>query len=238
MHSWFSLIQDKFNAPYFIDTEIDEFLNAGQEAFINDIYWNELQPSLFSQETGKQVLTPIESTSKGTEIFSPLFVEDIPVTSDANGLISNSAIETALNTAVGDTGHEHMFTVLLLKSDPSLGVRKCRFVRHNDYGRFKDNVLKAASERNPIYRINRKGILVDPAGVSNFLITVIKKPIKLSIVNSVDCELPTPVHRDIVAYAAELAGIASRDQILMQGFPTALQGNGIPGTRPGSAPRQ
>ena len=35
MHDYFDLVQDKFNSPYFVDTEKDIFINQAQERFVN-----------------------------------------------------------------------------------------------------------------------------------------------------------------------------------------------------------
>lgn len=94
-----------------------------------------------------------------------------------------------------------------------------RFVRQNDYAKFKNNVFKKALASQPQYRISRNKLKFDPSGVNNYLITLVKEPVPVVFdaatpANNVDCELPPFTHDAIIAYAIEDATVATRDQAL------------------------
>lgn len=219
MHGWFDILQDKYNAPYFTDTEKDEFLNRAQINFVNDVIYTQMYPTLQQGERGPQVLSAIESTLSGSEVIKPLILEDLAVntqTPDWDVILNNN-----INTAVGaaaNAGDEFMH-ILSLETNGSVFTagRIVRFVRHNDYIRFKQNIFKAPSNTNPIWRLVRDGIKVEGATTlssqEDFLISVIKTPTDVAI-SGTDCELPDFTHDKIVAIALEFAGIATRDEAL------------------------
>lgn len=213
MRSWFDMIQDKFNSPYFTDLEFEEFINQGQMKFVNDNIFTNVIPSTAQVERGGQITNPAESTAQGMEVIRPLIVEDILISSSADGLITEAQINSGINTAIGDTNQKYMHLLSVSKVDGG-DDRLCRFVRHNDYIKFKTNSFKRPTARQPLYRLTRSGIVIDPSGVSPYKISVIKAPNSVSLENSVDCELPAEYHNVVVAYAVQLASIASRDEAL------------------------
>lgn len=221
MHGWFDILQDKYNAPYFIDVEKDEFINRAQLTFVNEVIYKELYPSLQAGERGPQVLSAIESTLSGSEILQPLIVADLAVTAAiTTGKLLTSAIETAINGQTSDsTGLMHVLSVST--ANPTGGGytadRLVRFVRHNDIYRFRDNVFKQATVRNPVYMSVYDGFIFRPIPTStpaNILMTVIKYPIAVSLSGGQSCELPDFTHDKIMAIALEFAGLASRDEAL------------------------
>lgn len=219
MHGWFDILQDKYNAPYFTDTEKDEFINRAQSTFVNDVIYTQLYPTLQDGERGPQVLSAIESTLAGSEILKPLILEDLAVvTATPNwDLIANSAINTAV-AAAANAGDEFMHFIGLETAGSTFTAgRIVRFVRHNDYLRFKHNIFKAPSNTNPIWRLVRSGLKVEGAtaltGAESFLVSVIKTPTDVDIAGT-DCELPDFTHDKIIAIALEFAGVATRDEAL------------------------
>ena len=63
-------------------------------------------------------------------------------------------------------------------------------------------------------------IMPDDNAGDPYVVQVIKEPIKMFLDmtgnNSIDCELPDSCHDEIMAIALDDAGIATRDQALMQ----------------------
>jgi hypothetical protein len=213
MRSWFDMIQDKFNSPYFTDLEFEEFINQGQMNFVNESIFGQFIPSLSQRERGGQITNPSESTQQGLEVIRPLIIPDLAISSNSAGEISESAINTAINTAISKTGQEYIHLLAVTLNDSGTD-RICRFVRHNDYVKFKTNSFKKPTARAPLYRLSRNGILLDPTGVKTYKLSVVKKPDNVSLSTPTHCELPSEYHNIVVAYAVQLASIASRDEAL------------------------
>lgn len=100
-------------------------------------------------------------------------------------------------------------------SETSLPVR---FVRHNDFHKFQNNIFKAASAFQPQYRIFKDELKFLPAGVAAYKISLIKRPIRMFFNpitpgENINCELPEVTHNKIVAIALEHAFKATRDEI-------------------------
>lgn len=213
LHSWFNILLDHYNEPYFIDTEVDQLINAGAMELVNDIVFKEFFPTLGENEKGLQALNSMESVQQGSEVLQPLIVPDLSVAVTGN-IASNTAINSALQTATGDVKDKAMH-VLSVSYSLSGDERVVRYVRHNDRGRFKRNSFKAPTERNPIFSIVRNGLLIEP-NVSPVKVTVVKEPRKVSIEDNITLDLPEFVHQRVIAYALALSGVATRDDVLLQ----------------------
>lgn len=214
LHSWFNILLDHYNEAYFIDTEIDEFINAGAVEFVNDIIFKEYFPTMGENEKGMQVLNSIESVIQGSEILQPLIIPDlsVPVLS---GRVSNEEINQAISNETFDINDKVMH-VLSVTSDLEGEERIVRFVRHNDRARFRQNFFKKPTERNPIFSIARGGLVIEPSDLSSVTVSVLKEPRKVSRENNIDLDLPSFTHQRIVAYAIALSGVATRDDALIQ----------------------
>lgn len=213
MRSWFDMIQDKFNSPYFTDLEFEEFINQGQLNFVNEVLFGQFIPATAQVDRGGQVMNPAEASLQGSEIIRPLIVPDLSVNSSIAGAVTNNDIDTALSasTAIANQKHMHLLSVILNDAGTD---RLCRFVRHNDYVKFKTNSFKRPTATAPVYRVFRDGIKLDPEGVRNYKITVVKRPVNVSLSGNVNCELPAEYHGLVVAYAINLASVSSRDEAL------------------------
>lgn len=213
MRSWFDVIQDKFNSPYFTDLEFEEFINQGQQNFVNEVFYGQFAPSTAQAEKGGQVMNPTESTLQGLESIRPLVISDLSMNSSITGLILDSEINDAVSALTGQSNQQYMHILSIILNDGGVS-RIARFVRHNDYIKFNTNSFKKATSRAPLYRLSRFGVVLDPVGVRNYNVSVIKKPISVSLESSIDCELPSEYHGLIVAYAIQLASVSSRDEAL------------------------
>lgn len=213
MRSWFDVIQDKFNSPYFTDLEFEEFINQGQQNFVNEIFYGQFAPSTSQSERGGQVMNPIESTLQGMESIRPLIIPDLSLNSSSGGVILDADINNAVSASTGQSSQKYMHILSIILDDAGVN-RIVRFVRHNDYIKFNTNSFKRATNRAPLYRLSREGVVIDPIGVKNYKVSVVKKPINVSLENNVSCELPSEYHGLIVAYAIQLASVSSRDEAL------------------------
>lgn len=221
MHSWFNILLDHYNEPYFIDDEVDEFINSGTTEFVNDIIFKEYFPTSQAPDRGPQSLSSIESVIQGSEILQPLIIQDVPVTA-STGLISISNINSSITTVSGEPSSlMHIISVVKILNNEERAVR---FVRHNDRQRFKQNVFKAPSDRNPIFMFGNSGITIEPKDNLSYLLTCIKEPRKVSLSGNVDSDMPAFTHQRIISYALAMAGVASRDDVMLQ--LQTISGNG------------
>lgn len=213
LHSWFNILLDHYNEPYFIDEEVDQLINAGATEFVNDIIFKEFFPSLGENEKGLQALNSMESVQQGLEVLQPLIIPDLSVAVSSN-IATTAAINSALQTATGDVNDKSMHVISVTYNNGTED-RLVRFVRHNDRGRFKRNSFKAPTERNPIFSVVRNGLLIEP-NVSPVKVTIVKEPRKVSIADNITLDLPDFVHQRVIAYALSLSGVATRDDVLLQ----------------------
>lgn len=220
MHSWFNILMDSYNEPYFIDTEIDEMLNRGHTDFVNDIIFKEFMESMGQNEKGMQVLNSFESNIQGSEVLQALMMTDLPV-SAVSGKITYSDINSQIVSELASAGRTEpnssiMHLISIMKDHDTEGLRIVRFVRHNDIPRFNQNVFKKATDRNPIFKFYYNGISIEPSDNGDYIISCIKFPRKVDIIEGIDSELPEFTHPLIIAYALSSAGLASRDDVLLR----------------------
>lgn len=214
MRSWFNILLDHYNEPYFIDEEIDEFINSGTIEFVNDIIFKEYFPTLGENEKGIQALNSMESVIQGSEILQPLIIDDlvVPVTS---GYALTSSIDSAIQTETGDANDKLMHVVSTVYNNGT-EERLVRYVRHNDRARFNSNVFKRATDRNPIFSVSRTGLRIEPNTIDEVILSVLKSPRKVSSSLDIDSDMPDFTHQRIIAYAIAMSGVASRDEVLLQ----------------------
>lgn len=214
MHDLFNLLLDQYNEPYFEDDEIDQLINSASIDFVNDIVFNNISPSFVSIDRGISSLSSVESTIQSSEVLSSLIFRDLELSS-SDGAISFDDINTELLSESSDTEAEmlHIINVVKLIDEEEHLVR---FVRNNDRQRFKQNVFKSPKVESPIFTISNSGILIEPKDDEDYLLTVIKKPRKVSLGDEIDSDLPENTHQRIVAYALALSGLASRDEVMLQ----------------------
>lgn len=182
MRSYFDLVQDKNNEPYFTQAEKYQFLNAAQMDFVNELIGgNDIEnPS------------PLELDERSLRILEPL-IESETGLSDSSGLIAFSGLsETFLGLLAVDKGD----------------TSEVYFYKWKDwYKASKNSYLKASAGVRGLYTYVSTGLKVLPASQSDWIVTYIKTPV--DIASGVDCELPESTHYKIVAKALEKAGVAT-----------------------------
>lgn len=207
MHQWFDQIQDKVDSIYYNEFEKDLFVNRAIQIFINSII-NKFHED---REGNLVISSTLEKSLNVSEVLKPLMLLDLPVVTDVAGVIGDSSIITAIET---ETGDEAAFLHVLSVVD-SVGV-PVKFVRENDYHKLQQNDFKVATDAFPQYRIGFGGVFITPTGVNSFTISVIKEPNKVNYETLTSTDLPETTHDYIMASALELAGLASRDEALLQ----------------------
>ena len=207
MHQWFDLIQDKVDSVYYTEVEKDQFINRSIQLFINDVIHK------FTEVDGGPLVisSNLEESLNASEVLRPLMLLDLPVTTDADGIITVAEIDAAIEAESLET--ETFLHILSVADSDGIPLQ---YVRENDFYKFKQNEFKKADEDYPQYRIGAKGVYVSPEAVGNYSLSVIKAPKAVNYDTLDSTDLPETVHDYIMAKALELAGLASRDEALVQ----------------------
>lgn len=214
MHEWFNVLSDQYNEPYFIDSEVDSFINNGTIEFINDIVFKEYFNAPGQNEKGSQVLNSIESSIQGAEVLKNITVSGLQVSSDALGFISNESINDALSALTGED--DKILHVISLEQEKDNKETLISYVRNSDIPRFNQNVFKRPTADRPFYTIARGGLFVRPYDTYSTKITLVKYPREVSLEFLIDSDMPDFCHHKIISYAFSLSGIASRDEVFLQ----------------------
>ncbi len=199
----FDILQDKYGAPYFIDLWKYDMFNMSQNEYLHD---------LMPEEGGEGVNFDFDSNV--TNNLQPLIWTVTPST-NASGLLTESSLETAIQTASGD-GTAKLFRVM------SIGIRSVgktypvRYVKQNNLQQFEANVFKQPTTPNKVkYTFVGNGLQFYPqASTTGLTITVIKTPRDISDV--VDPEWSDYVCYNLIAKMLKLAGITTDSAELIQ----------------------
>ena len=100
MHQWFDQIQDKVDSIYFNEFERDLFINRAIQIFINKIV------NKFSEDRSGNfvVSSTLEKSLNVSEVLKPLMLLDLPVVSDATGVLTDAVIEAAITVETDEFG--------------------------------------------------------------------------------------------------------------------------------------
>ena len=75
MHSWFDILQDKGDSPYFTVDEKTQFLNRAQTKFVNETMNKTLFASGAQPEKNAVPYSSMESIQAGDDALGPLITE-------------------------------------------------------------------------------------------------------------------------------------------------------------------
>jgi len=179
MLTWFDILQDKFNTPYFTDLEKYDFLNDAQLNFVND----------YLNLNDDDVAPVFEANALKDTIISPLLFSDVTTTASVGGVVLTSAVETAIDTQYSLSGSKIIYIISISVSGVPVS-----FVRHGDLIRQEqNNFTKAVNTIAQKYRISRDQFDFTPQSASNYEFTGIKMPIDIAA--GIDSELPLSTHR-------------------------------------------
>lgn len=201
--TYFELLQDKYGSPYFTTAEKELFLNQAQLNIIATYF-----PKKGDSEN-------IEKNANTWMAFNPLFFSNA-TSMNGSGVITKADVETAVSSAEG-------FTVTILRPLSIMwadadGVRPVSGpVRQNNWAKYQDNIFKIATEQDPKYYETNTSYVISPAntGVS-ITINGLRYPKSISVSGTQTAEIAPVYHSEIVARALEMAGVGSRDEMLVQ----------------------
>lgn len=195
MHERFDILQDKYESPYFTESEKDHFINLAQDVVFKKLMDAEI-PQLGITKT-------FESNEIRMNAIRPFVVSDLAVSATA-GLITNSDINTALDARVSGAELHRVANI-------RAGGNHIRFVRHNDIGRIKRNKYLSGTEQYPIYTMDEQGFKIEPNTITSCTVSVLRKHNDVSFSGSTDSEFPEFVHPTILFDALLLAGVPIKD---------------------------
>ena len=224
MHSWFDILQMKGNNVEFTRREKDHIINRAQIKYVNEILQKKYLPSVQACEKAEMVFSSTESVVAGHDSIAPLLGE-CTITSNAYASFTFADIESAINTRLQALNlkpgsfNSKLMMILGIMSNDNI---PCRYVSLHDRRKMLNNIYRQATTYAPTYSINEQYVNVEPNDLGNedFTVFYIREPQAVSwSYNSsgrIDCELPDFTHDEIMAIALDDAGVATRDQALVQ----------------------
>ena len=186
MGAYFDLLQDKSGEPYFTATEKNQFLNAAQTDFLNELTGGNdpAKPS------------PLELDERSLRILQPLI---------------NPLTDTADTAGVLDLDSDFHALLSLGKGDNS----EVRFVKYNDWNTIVNNGFTTPSAgARAIYNYDTSGIKVLPVTQSDWEGIYIQTPTAIDVATGTS-DFPVGAHYSIVAKALVKAGVPTESEALL-----------------------
>ena len=231
MHSWFDILQSKGVAIEFTSREKDHILNRAQIKYVNEVLQKKYLPSLKQTEREELIYSISESNVSGQEAIEPLLAQ-AQLSANSTSVLSFSAIQTEIaarlvGTNIKPAGYTStpIMMVLGVVIAPVTGMNyiPCRYVSKIERHKNSFNVYRKSTPGQPSYCIEEKRVQVHPKNSLNnraCVVYAIREPDPVHMANDsanrVNCELPDFTHDEIMAIALDDAGVATRDQTLMQ----------------------
>lgn len=209
----YNVLQDKYGSPNQIESEIIGNLNMGMFEWLNRI----------SPDNQGGIIN-FEFDSNVAQSIAPL-VYIITENMDGDGLLTNAAILSALQTESSDPTASVFRVKAIGITDDDGVIRPVRYIRQNNLFSYFRNKFKRPSATRPRFDFIAKGYKFYPVNeVDDLTITVIKNPKLLSLSPVVNPELDDYAMYNIIAIALKLGGIETRDEeLIMDVRNTGLQ---------------
>jgi hypothetical protein len=202
----FNVLLDKYGSPYLTDDEICDLLNMA----LRGEYLNRLFPD------NQGGITNFEFDQNTVANIQPL-IWTLTVNMNSSGLLTNTAINTALRTATGNNDDTY-FRIASVGWTSGSNTIPVKYVKQNDRWAFERNIFKKPSTSNPKYTLLGEGLKFYPTSeATNLTLTVVKYPVLIESANAEDeCELGDYQMHQILSIALKLAGISVRDRELIE----------------------
>lgn len=197
----FAVLIDKYGSPNFDSDETLMFLNHAQLERLR---------RLLPDDTGGVVNLDLDSNTLMN--VRPL-IYPVSTTMNSSGIISFSAVTTALRTASADSGcnvHRLLGTTWT-SSGQSFPLK---YTKSNNWDSYKRNVFKQGSVNAPRFKVDATNITIDPASTTaTITLTCLKTPKILAVDNTGDWDDYNA--GIILEIALQLAAQSTRDQELI-----------------------
>lgn len=202
----FLYLQDKYGSANVINEEIIEYINMASNEYLNRV---------FPDNEGTRINFEFDTNVVGN--IQPLIWTLSGLTMDVNGRVLDSVLNTALQTATGD-GDSEYFRIGGIGWTTGGQTYPVKYVKQNNLWAYSQNYYKSPNTTRPKFTVIGLGLQFYPTSDSIPLtINVIKKP-KVWTVADVEEEMEFSdyVMYSILSIALKLAGIATRDQELIE----------------------
>jgi len=208
----FRLLCDKVGSPYFIDAEINQFINQAQLSVIDEL----LFPKRKNQERKDSDVYGFDNQSNAMQGLQPLVkFSSVAIATKTSVVIS------VLETAAGANVYRVINVILpndVLSGLPLYNARYVPTIRTSMavYGGLRYG--NPTTPKTGIYSIEDGVINFLPSIVVNEEIGVefIRTPLPFSIAASVTCEVDVIWHNEILYRSLQLAGISIREQFFYE----------------------
>lgn len=197
------ILIDKYSSPYLEGPEAIDLMNMA----LRGEYMNRLFPDsmggVVNWETDQNV----------AENLRPLMF-NLSLTMNSGGILTNTAINSALVTASGEAGATafRIGSIGWTKSGSSYPVK---YMKSNDRWSFEKNIFKRPSATSPRYSLISTGYQFYPTDqTATLTVNVVKTP-KL-LVDGETCELSDYVMYQIIGISLKLYGVSVRDTELQE----------------------
>ncbi len=194
----FDILQDKYGAPYFPPAWKVDMFNMSQNEYLHD---------LLPEEGGEGANFDFDSNV--TDNIQHL-IWSVSLSMNGSGIVTNSALNTALAAASGDASATRFRTGSIGITDGT-NIYPVRYVKQNNIRAFQANTFKAPSAPKKVrWTFVGNGLQFYPTTASSTLtITVVKTPKNIAISPNVDPEWSDYVCYNLIAKMLKLAGIAT-----------------------------
>lgn len=200
---YFQILQDKYGSPSVTTAEALDYLNHAINEYLNRIFPDN-QGAVVNFEQDKLVTANIQ----------PL-IYDVSTSTDSAGLLTNTALNTAL-VALAGAGAEY-FRIGAIGATVDEVTYPVRYIRANNLWTYTRNAFKTPTETNPRFELVAAGLQTYPQQVQDLVISLVKKPKVLTQATITDqIEFADYTLYPIIAIALQLAGVATRDEELIQ----------------------
>jgi hypothetical protein len=199
MHTWFDILQDQYDTPYFTDDERDSFINDAALSYV-------LEFTTDSKLEGKELEDSIYSNASLAHI-----IQTVPVTAVASQL-TYALIEAQLTTKM----------IVPLRIIPAAGTstRPLKYTRFQDLDEELSNPLAdhnetSATNNSGMYTVAAEGISLWPAAdyaTEAVTLTALRIPAETALGGPELVDMPDFTHRKIVAKALVKTGLVTDSQ--------------------------
>jgi hypothetical protein len=197
----FAILQDKYSSPNLITSEVIDLLNMALSGEYMNRLFPDNQGGVVNFEMDQNVVVNIQ----------PL-LWTITTTMNTSGIVTSTAINTALRTATGNSSDVY-FRI------GSIGMTgyPVKYVKQNNRWSFERNIFKTPTTTKPRFTFLASGLQFYPTDTTKTLtINVVKKPRLLAVADlATECEMNDYLMYNVIGIALKLAGIATREEELI-----------------------
>lgn len=203
----FDALIDKVESPYFTDGEKLIFLNMAQNALLKEI----VDDRILDRRTNGQGAVKLEDNEIISKYLSSLYAPGISGTMLAINRLTYAEIE-----ASPDMGGREVYYVMSMRlSRDGTNYSGAKNVAYHRLNSVLDNAKQYPKDCRPIFTLGDTFLDIYPRNAQYlYIVDILRVPLKISLAQ--DCDLDQILAGELVARAAEYAGIAMRDNQLVQ----------------------